>query len=214
MTNARRKFTREPAQDRRDALIAATVALIAERGIDAATVRAIAERANVTQGLIRHYFESKEELLNAAYAAHMSALTAQTGAGVRAGDARMRLREFVAASLNPPVASAEAVTLWAGFITLIRRDARMRATHESSYRAFRDIIEGMIAEVFNDLDRPHTPAELRRLAIACNAVIDGLWLEGGALPDAFVPGELAQIGQASVGAILNISLTDPKGPKP
>lgn len=214
MTNARRKFTREPAQDRRDALIAATVALIAERGIDAATVRAIAERANVTQGLIRHYFESKEELLNAAYAAHMSKLTEQSGAAVGAGDAQTQLLEFITASLTPPVASTEAVTLWAGFITLIRRDPRMQATHESSYRAFRDIIETMIASVFQDLGRTVDADELRRLAIACNAVIDGLWLEGGALPDAFAPGELAQIGHTSVGAILNITLSDPKGPKP
>ena len=37
------------------------------------------------------------------------------------------------------------------------------------------------------------------MAIACNAVIDGLWLEGGTLPDAFGPDELVQIGIRSSG---------------
>ena len=52
-----------------------------------------------------------------------------------------------------------------------------------------------------------TPAQLRREAIACNAVIDGLWLEGGVLPHGFAPGELVRIGLQSVGAILGVDLT-------
>ena len=45
------------------------------------------------------------------------------------------------------------------------------------------------------------------LAIACNAVIDGLWMEGGVLPSAFAPDELSEIGIRSVGALLGIDLT-------
>ena len=47
---------------------------------------------------------------------------------------------------------------------------------------------------------------LRGHAIACNAVLDGLWLEGGVLPEAFAENELTAIGVASVGAILGIPL--------
>ena len=49
-------------------------------------------------------------------------------------------------------------------------------------------------------------ATLRADAIACNGVIDGLWLEGCALPEAFVKNELAEIGLRSVGAILGVNL--------
>jgi len=38
---------------------------------------------------------------------------------------------------------------------------------------------------FDEMGRTVDPIILRQLAIACNAVIDGLWLEGGALPDDF-----------------------------
>ena len=53
MTVDRRPYRRESEDSRREALIAATQALVAEGGPRAATVRAIAERAGVTPGLIR-----------------------------------------------------------------------------------------------------------------------------------------------------------------
>ena len=67
MTGERRKFRREGEERRRDALIAAALDLVSEGGPEAATVRAIAERAGVTPGLIRHYFRTKEDLTRAAY---------------------------------------------------------------------------------------------------------------------------------------------------
>jgi TetR/AcrR family transcriptional regulator, transcriptional repressor of bet genes len=55
----RRKFRREGEERRREALMAQRRwNLMAEGGVSGATVRAIAERAGVTPGLIRHYFES------------------------------------------------------------------------------------------------------------------------------------------------------------
>ena len=65
MKAARRLYRREGEESRRAALIAATQSLVAEGGPEAATVRAIAARAGVTVGLIRHYFQSKEELIRA-----------------------------------------------------------------------------------------------------------------------------------------------------
>ena len=50
-------------------------------------------------------------------------------------------------------------------------------------------------------------ARARALAIACNGVIDGLWMEGGMLGEAFAPGELECIGLASVRAILGLPAT-------
>ena len=63
----RRSYRREAEDIRRDALITAALDLVAEGGPQAATVRAIADRAGVTPGLIRHYFASKEDLTRAAF---------------------------------------------------------------------------------------------------------------------------------------------------
>ncbi len=204
------KFKREPASQRKDALIRATLSLIAERGVGAATVRAIAEHAQVSQGLIRHYFATKEDLIIAAYERHMSEMTAATDAPLlsAAGSAHLRLAMFVAASLRPPVVDPRSVALWAAFLSRVRLDDGMRGTHERTYFEFRDRLQALISAALSEAGRPAVSLQLQRLAIACNAVIDGLWLEGGALPDAFDADELVQIGLQSVGAILDLELSD------
>ncbi len=206
MTDDRRKFRRESAEARKDALILAALDLVAEQGVRGATVRGIAERANVTQGLIRHYFSSKEELISAAYEYHMKAMTDQTAASAKDGSARDRLKGFVTASLTPPVVDPRAVALWAGFLNKTQQDPGMREIHRRTYAYFRDHLEALIAAAYADAGLSASPARLRHLGTAANAVIDGLWLEGGALPDAFEDGELAQIGLEAVGAILGFSL--------
>ena len=213
MSESAPTFRREPAEKRKEALVLATLALIAEGGVRSATVRAIAARAEVTQGLIRHYFASKEDLVMAAYEYHMSVLTNQTAASipVETRSYRASLASFVEASLKPPVVDPGAVSLWAGFLNKVREDARMQAIHVQTYCDFRNRLELLIADALAEAQRPTTSEELRRLAIACNALIDGLWMEGGALPGAFEPGELPQIGLRSVSAIIGLELTERDG---
>lgn len=211
MQDTRRKFTRQSAQERKQALVQATLDLVAEEGVQAATVRAIAERADVTQGLIRHYFTTKEELIRAAYESHMNTLTDQaTAAAERDGQtsARVRLAGFITASLQPPVVDGRALALWAGFMTMLLREPMMRQIHERSYIYFRDRLQAMIAAALKEAGQEVSQDRLHHLAIACNAVVDGLWLEGGALPEAFGAHELPQIGLSAVGAILNLPLMD------
>ncbi|MCQ0093757.1 TetR/AcrR family transcriptional regulator [Roseovarius sp. M141] len=207
MSPERKPFRRIGPDQRRDAMIAAMLAVIAEEGIAAATTRAVAARAEVTPGLIRHYFDSKDALLSAAYERHMTALTRATCGPDTGGSAAARLARFIVAGLRAPVVSAEAVSLWAGFLTHVQQGGRMQDTHAATYAEFRDHLQGLIVAALGEAGRMAPPATLRRHAIACNAVIDGLWLEGGMLPDAFDADELAQIGLASVGAMLDLPLT-------
>lgn len=204
MQPSRRLYRRESEENRRSALIAATQTLVAEGGPEAATVRAIAERAGVTPGLIRHYFQSKDELTRAAYRALMDGMTDKGADAIEGVGARPeeRLAAFLAASLRPPVLDAGAVVLWAGYMHKVRSDPDLLAVHETAYVAYRDILETLIGA----LPREVLPGQLRCEAIACNALIDGLWVEGSLLPDAFAPGEIITIGLGSIGAILGVDL--------
>ncbi|OIQ67402.1 HTH-type transcriptional regulator BetI [mine drainage metagenome] len=204
----RRKFRREGEAQRQGDLIAAALELIAEGGPQAATVRAIAARAGVTPGLIRHYFHTKEDLLCAAYASFMQRMTDDHRATVADGvaDPVARLARFVVASLTPPMVDARAVGLWAGFIHLVQHDPVMRAVHHKTYHAFRFELDVLIAEALASVGRGDSPEELRRHAISCNALIDGLWMEGSSLPDAFSDGELPRLGVANIGLLLGLDL--------
>ena len=201
----RKTYRREAEDKRRQALIAATLALVAEGGARAATVRAIADRAGVTAGLIRHYFTTKDDLIMAAYRQLMTGMTEDSAAVLTSApkDPHARLAAFVAASLRPPVVDSQAVVLWASFLQETKRNPAMLDIHQQTYLGFRDHLQGLIAAL------PNAPKEcdLRQMAIACNAVIDGLWLEGSTLPDSFAKGELVRIGVRSIGAILGIDLT-------
>jgi len=200
----RRAYRRESEETRRADLIAATQALVSEGGPEAATVRAIAARAGVTAGLIRHYFQSKDELTRAAYLSLMDGMTAQGSDALEGVGAlpEERLAAFVSASLRPPVVDGGAVVLWAAYMHKVRSDVHLKSAHETAYLAYRNALQALIAA----LPRTATDAQLRGEAIACNAVIDGLWLEGSLLPHAFAPDEIVTIGLRSVGAIVGVDL--------
>jgi AcrR family transcriptional regulator len=204
MQPARRLYRRESEENRRSALIAATQELVAEGGPEAATVRAIAERAGVTPGLIRHYFTSKDELNRAAYRTLMDGMTAKGSDAIEGVGAQPaeRLAAFIAASLRAPVLDAGAVVLWAGYMHKVRSDPDLLAVHEAGYLAYRDTLQRLIEA----LPRDTQPGQTRREAIACNALIDGLWVEGSLLHAIFAPGEVVSIGLESAGAILGIDL--------
>lgn len=211
-TGERRPYKREGEEVRRDAMIAAALDLIAEGGIAAATVRAIADKAGVTPGLIRHYFKAKEDLTRAAYQTLMERMTQASALVLDTAPAEpaARLAAFVAASLRPPVVDPAAMGLWAGFIHRAQSDREIRDIHRTTYLGYRDVLQALIAALPREADA----ARLRAEAIACNGVIDGLWLEGCALPEAFVKDELAEIGLRSVGAILGVDLLSEVGQKP
>ena len=204
MAEDRKPYRREAEDKRRQALIAATLSLVSEGGARMATVRAIADRAGVTAGLIRHYFQTKENLIAQSYRHLMTGMNDASAAVLTYApkDHHARLAAFVAASLRPPVVDNEAVIRWASFIQETRRNPAMLDIHRQTYLGFRDQLQSLIAA----LPGNRSPDDLRQLAIACNAVIDGLWLEGGTLPDAFAKGELVRIGIRAVGAMLGVDL--------
>lgn len=61
---------RHQAEQRRLQLIDTALAVFAEKGVDGATVKDLSQAAGVAQGLLYHYFRSKDELLEAALERH------------------------------------------------------------------------------------------------------------------------------------------------
>jgi AcrR family transcriptional regulator len=66
-----------PASDKRERLAAAAAELVAARGIEGATIAAIAERAGVAQGSVYYHLRSKDEIALAAVEALANARAAE-----------------------------------------------------------------------------------------------------------------------------------------
>lgn len=62
---AARKSSRKKREGKRDTIINSAIEVLAEEGLDSATIEEIARRAGISKGLIYWYFKSKEELIKA-----------------------------------------------------------------------------------------------------------------------------------------------------
>ncbi|MGY9049436.1 MAG: TetR/AcrR family transcriptional regulator, partial [Rhodobacterales bacterium] len=176
----RKAFQRLSEDTRRTSLLEATLACVADLGLNGASARRIAERADVSAGLLRHYFPSKDQMIRDSYAYLIGQLT---GDAARAADQKdatpeAALAGFITGNVTPPNLSSLKLSLWATFIGRVRADPAFADIHRDSYREFLEILEGLIHPVLLAQGRPTDPASCQRLAIAVNGIIDGLWLEG------------------------------------
>lgn len=204
----RRPFKRAPEGERRHDLIRATLDCVADLGLQGATVREIALRAGVTNGLIRHYFTGKDQMIHAAYRETMTGMTETAKAAVEdmAHAPNERLAHFIRANLTAPVVDPRTLSLWAAFVSMIRVDPEMAAIHREGYLDFRREVEELVIDVFEASGKPIAKADAERLAIKINAIIDGLWLEGCMAGDMFDENELVAVGIEAVEATVGMPL--------
>lgn len=206
MTSTRRPFRRASEEERRTSLIEATQECIVQGGIAAVTIRRVAEFADVTPGLVRHYFPDKKALLCEAHRATMSNMTRYAADALHDQDAsaRDRLRLFVRTSLEAPVMQPRNHQLWTSFCSLINSIPEIADIHREAYLEFRVECEYLVKEVFAERGEAIDQAQIVRHSIAVNALIDGLWIEGCLAMDLFESGELADLGVSSVENLLGI----------
>ncbi|UIJ95518.1 TetR/AcrR family transcriptional regulator (plasmid) [Sinorhizobium meliloti] len=169
----RRSFYRAPEGERRQELIEATLDCISEFGLKGATVRQIAVRAGVTAGLVRHYFESKDQMVAEAYRAVIASLT-EKAKNVE-GDPATRLKDFIAINLTEPVADSRSISLWAAFISQVRVDPVLAEIHRDGYLAFRNALQ----ELLSDFLRPRAGLPVPRSAAATQSRSTASWTGSG-----------------------------------
>jgi len=202
---SRRTFHRASEAERREDLIAATLDCIAEFGIQGATVRQIAARAGVTGGLIRHYFESKDQMMQAAYREMMASMTSGSiEAANSAGTAKQRLGRFIDANHSATVTDPRMLSLWAAFIGHIPHDPIFAAIHREHYTAILTALENLLRDFFTENQRQEEIARSRHHTVALTGLLDGLWLEASLANDLFAEGELSALAFRSVEALLGL----------
>jgi len=204
---------RRESNNRRQPLIEAALECIAQEGLQSATVRKVADYAGVTNGLIRFYFSGKDELMRAAYAALLEHIyvTARVGVEDESVPAKVRLREFIRATLSPPIVAPRTVLLWANFLPLTYSDPQMATIRQEAYVDTTDILAVLIAQSFQQAGQVLDDKAVQRFAIQVNAIIDGLWLEGSLAADKFTKGELERLGLHAASSVLQLSLDENNG---
>jgi AcrR family transcriptional regulator len=182
-------------------MMRAAAACLAEDGAGAATVRAVAARAGVTPGLIRHHFGGIDGLIAATYRHVGETVADALDAALAAApaDPRARLSAFVRASFAPPLLDGDLLATWLAFWGRVRRDPEIRALHGEIYSAYRERLAAMLSSTAAAGGRT---LAAERAALALTALLDGLWLELCLDPSTFSAEEAVRIVEAFVDALL------------
>ena len=191
-------YSRADPDARRVGLIEATARVLAREGAAGASVRAIAGEAGVSPGLITHHFGSVDALIAATYGQVGEIVRAAHAAAVAAAgpDPRARLDAYVTASFAPPIADPALLATWIAFWSLVKARQDIAALHERIYRAYRDGLEMRLEECGVAAD------DLRLVAIAVSALVDGLWLELCLSTGSFTADEARDIARAYLHRLL------------
>lgn len=164
---------------RRNELIDAAIVSIAERGFGETTLASIAAEAGVSPALINHYFQGKDELLDAT----MRRLARDLAQTIRtltppAPQPIDRLHAIIDGCLKPDQLRPGAMLAWLAFWGQIPTDRRFAHFQRTINRRFRSNM--MVA-----LRRLLPPDEAEDAYLGLFAIIDGFWIRQVIDPNSF-----------------------------
>lgn len=136
-------MSRMSPAERRDAIVAATVAVAVRKGLASTTVRDVAAEMGTSSGLIHHYFESMDDVLAAAFEEVASQDLAVSGALMAAAPSPLTaLRSFFTTST--PADKDWAFQLWLDAWAEAARRPAVRATSRRLNLQWQGLLEGVI----------------------------------------------------------------------
>jgi AcrR family transcriptional regulator len=182
----RRPFLKKAADVRRQELIDATFRCLCRIGVSDTSVRTIAAEAGLSLGMVRHHFNSKDELLAATYRYLSDRLQQQSQDALEAaGDTPMaQLLAFIYAGLQPPLLDRDYVRIRFLFWELTHTNATVRTVHEEIYERFGAHLTLLVrAAASADV----ADVECALIARTITAFLKGVWAEWTLSSDDFDP---------------------------
>jgi betaine-aldehyde dehydrogenase len=165
------EVSREPVEDtRRRQLVDVTIDSLAELGYVGTTLAQIATRAEVSPGLVAHYFGDKDGLLDAAFRSLARRVGDQVHARLhRVSTPRGRIQAVIDANLAPEEFERRTGTAWLAFWGQVPHVRSLKRV-QSAYQ------QRMLSNLRSSLRKLVPPDEARSLAAMIAAMIDGVWL--------------------------------------
>ena len=171
---ARRARRHDPG--RRDRLVDTTLAVIAERGVSAASHRAIAAAADVPLGSLTYHFSSLDELLAAAFTRHVDVVAERFDERMRTAGDREAVLEVLVEYLTADLLgrSTDLVLAVELYVAAARNPALRAVTQDWMSRSRRS------------LERHFDPVTAREL----DALVEGLVLHSALSTDPMDRGQI------------------------
>jgi AcrR family transcriptional regulator len=154
---------------RRAGFVAASWDVIAQGGLNAATLRQVAAAAGVTTGALTHYFSDREALLvEALRTAHFAAGARMLRAAAAANSDHAKLLAVVNEALPLDAARLREWRVWLAFWGEAVGNSRLRQENDRRVSEWRDLLRTLVAPLLAD----SAPAEIASAELL--SLIDGL----------------------------------------
>lgn len=164
---------------RRSELIDAAIASIAEHGLSDTTLATIAQQAGVSPGLVNHYFEGKEELVEATLRRLVKDLAFEIRRLAAPNPTPMqRLEAIIDGCLQPEQLRPGAMLAWRAFWAQIPGHPRLGSLQRTINRRFRSNIRHALRDVLPEGD-------VEDIYLGLYALIDGFWIRQFVDPESF-----------------------------
>ena len=177
------------ASVRRQEVIDAVWRIVLRDGVEAASLRRVADEAGLAIGSVRHYFVSHEELLGAAAQAMVDRLAARIEDHVAAvdesTDRRTLATELLEELLPLDRRRADEVGLWLAFSAAARTNPALEAQARQIHLGSRTLAR----KILHQTPLRDDEAEIEYLCI----VVDGLSLAGVLQPGSLTPGRIREV---------------------
>lgn len=193
---------------RRQDLVQGTIRSIAALGYANSTVQTICEAANVSRGLIGHYFDGKDALLLEAFRHLCDKQDAEMKEAIHAAgeDALDRLMTATKVSFQS-AASRDNALVWLALSGVAPWNPQITELYHTLYRRYRSWIERMMVQAARDRG---ITLNARHAALTYVQMVDGFWIGWLMDHEAYSLEEATEI----VCAWLRTTFTQPKKAKP
>jgi len=155
-------------------ILDAAVEVIVRDGLDSTSMRAVAEEADVSLGLLSYHFDGKENLVVAAFQRaadqlieHTSNLIAEAGS-----DPRNRIRAALRSWFDPEFSDLEHLEIWAAIWAVGRTNDEVAAAERDLYERGADLLRDAISDAHPSL----SPDAVSRRVTDVIALQNGLWI--------------------------------------
>jgi AcrR family transcriptional regulator len=175
-------------EHRRQELAEAAWRAIVKYGLDGTTTRLIAKESGYSNGVLAHYFESKDEILLEALRNSHDGVDRRIREAVEKRDGFDALRTFCIEVLPVSEQSARETHLEMSMWSRALVNSELRSVQRSESSRWRRLMEGLIVDAQRSGDLVDIPP--RTIAVLLSAVIDGLSIYALLYPDRFGKAEL------------------------
>lgn len=155
--------------ERRKQILEAACAVLAKAGLQQLRVADVAQEAGVSTGTVHYYFETKKDLVAAAFEFNFAAsLRRRQWMRESTVDPLQRLRDIVESYLPTTRKSLQAWRVWAELWAEGARDPALQKVNDELYGQWREVVRDAIVAT---QPRDGDPTELANMLIA---MMDGL----------------------------------------